>query len=49
MSKRRLTRALLAIGLAGGVLLGTAGTAAASLFPQLPRIQEGNRTDIVQG
>ena len=47
MIKRRLTRALLAIGLAGGLLLGTAGAAGAdALFP-LP-IKQNNRTDIVQ-
>jgi len=48
MIKRRLTRALLSIGLAGGLLVGTAGAAGAALFPQLGGVKENNRTDIVQ-
>jgi uncharacterized membrane protein YeaQ/YmgE (transglycosylase-associated protein family) len=48
MIKRRLTRALRSIGLAGGLLVGTAGAARAdALFPQLGGINETNRTEIV--
>ena len=45
---RQLTRALVSIGLAGGLLAGTEAAAGADgLFPML-EIKEANRTDIVQ-
>src|SRR5262245_7876872 len=43
MIKRRLTRALATIGLAGGLLVGTAGVAGADGIP----VKTNNRTDIV--
>jgi hypothetical protein len=46
-TKRRLTRALLALGLAGGLILGTAASASASGFGL--NLQTDNRTDIVAG
>jgi hypothetical protein len=50
MIKRRLTRALPSIGLAGGLLLGTAGAAGANApFPQIGPVRENARTDIVLG
>jgi hypothetical protein len=48
-SKRRLTKAVLSVGVAGSLLFGTMGATApvaASLFNL--KIKENNRTDIVQ-
>ena len=48
MIKRRLTPALASIGLAGGLLVGTAGAARADGPIPMLEIKQTNRTDIVQ-
>ena len=48
MIKRRLTPALASIGLAGGLLVGTAGAARADRLIPMLEIKETNRPDIVQ-
>ena len=49
MIKGRLTRALVSIGMAGGLLLGTAAVAGAGgLCPQFGGIKETNRNDMLQ-